>query len=118
MLCLEIPELSYAYSHRFFYRHSWTVLLQLPRNCIPDSHAGGPPQNIRAWIKFVTICCQVRYVTVELTLCHYKVDSIGDIIGFHVADSSLEIFTLQLCVNGYLLEALNGFEWFDFSSLV
>lgn len=32
----------------------------------PSSHTGsgrgGPPQNIRAWIKFVTTCCQIRNV--------------------------------------------------------
>lgn len=25
-----------------------------------DSDTGGPPQNIRAWMKFMAICCQVR----------------------------------------------------------
>ncbi|KAI4322322.1 hypothetical protein L6164_022027 [Bauhinia variegata] len=25
-----------------------------------DSSCGGPPQNIRAWIKFVTACCRIR----------------------------------------------------------
>lgn len=28
-----------------------------------DSEMGGPPQNIRAWIRFVTACCLIRYAT-------------------------------------------------------
>ena len=72
---MDIPELSYAYSHRFRHLHSWTVLLQHPQNCLLDSDTGGPPQNIRAWLKFMAVYCQVRYVTGS-TLCHTKVDPV------------------------------------------
>ena len=70
VLYVEIPELSYTYSHRFCHLHSWTVLLQHPQNCLLDSDTGGPPQNIRAWMKFMAICCQVRYVTIGLIVPH------------------------------------------------
>ncbi|XP_058750181.1 uncharacterized protein LOC131623194 isoform X2 [Vicia villosa] len=32
-----------------------------------DSNHGGPPQNIRAWIRFVTSCCRIRNTKAFLT---------------------------------------------------
>ena len=32
------------------------------KTCVLDSDCGGPPHNIRAWIKYVASCIQVRYV--------------------------------------------------------
>lgn len=39
--------------------------LMITQTCVLDSDCGGPPQNIRAWIKYVAACVQVRYVQAD-----------------------------------------------------
>lgn len=106
LLHVDIPALSYTYSHRFWLLHSWTVILQNLLTRLLDSDPGGPPQNIRAWLKFVAICCQVRYV-IACTLCHTKVDPVW--WQHEISDGWLVTWNFLLswlCVNGYMLGCL------------
>ncbi|KAL4389023.1 hypothetical protein AHAS_Ahas03G0003600 [Arachis hypogaea] len=40
--------------------HKFIAVLLRKSTCLLDSDTGEPPQNIRAWLKFVTACCLIR----------------------------------------------------------
>ncbi|KAL1191071.1 hypothetical protein V5N11_036029 [Cardamine amara subsp. amara] len=75
-----------------------------------DSESRGPPQNIRAWLKFVTACCQVRCKNPIFSTS--LIEQIAEIFILLLLDRSL--LGLSLLLQECLVSVLGSFkeeEW-------
>ncbi|XP_024003832.1 uncharacterized protein LOC18027425 [Eutrema salsugineum] len=75
-----------------------------------DSESQGPPQNIRAWLKFVAACCQIRCKNPIFTTS--QVEQIAEILVWLLLDRALQ--GLSLLLQECLISVIGSFkeeEW-------
>ncbi|KFK44704.1 hypothetical protein AALP_AA1G292300 [Arabis alpina] len=75
-----------------------------------DSESQGPPQNIRAWLKFVAACCQIRCQ--DPIFSTSQVDEIVEILVWLLLDRGLH--GLSLLLHECLISVIGSFkeeEW-------
>ncbi|CAH8342166.1 unnamed protein product [Eruca vesicaria subsp. sativa] len=74
------------------------------------SKSQGPPQNIRAWLKFVAACCQIRFKKPIFTAS--QLEQIAEILVWLLLDRSLQGLSLLLqeCVVS-VTESFKEEEW-------
>ncbi|KAF8111184.1 hypothetical protein N665_0076s0175 [Sinapis alba] len=75
-----------------------------------DSKSQGPPQNIRAWLKFVAACCQTRCKKPIFTAS--QLEQIAEVLVWLLLDRSLQGLSLLLqeCLIS-VTESFNEGEW-------